>query len=163
MVKAISDKGLMATAVADAVNVSRRTVQFWADQGALIPLEDTAGQGRGRQRVFDRSEVSIAAILSECAALKLPVSVLKSVADMMRDAMRTDAPNREVVDAAFAGETETYIAIRLVRTKEENWLKPSWNTAEDLGMIQERFSGVVVINVKIVLDSLSADLSEMGA
>jgi DNA-binding transcriptional MerR regulator len=169
LVSSVSEKGLMAVAVGDAVGVSRRTVQFWADQGALVPLDDTAGQGRGRQRVFDRSELPVAAILAELAALKMPVSALKSVATFVRAALNGDEESdplgsrRDIATACVAGELESYIVIE----HSEGWLKPSWVFGDEvdypvkidtIGRVLRRCAGATVVNVQSVMRKLPKDL-----
>ena len=83
----MGDELLMAQAVADRIGATKRQVQIWTDAGAIRCIPESDHQGRGRQRLYDRSELPIAAIVAAMARCKLPIGHLVRFANSIRDAV----------------------------------------------------------------------------
>lgn len=77
------------TQVAEAADVQKRTVQFWSSEGALKPQPGTANQGPGRGRLYDATEVEIAAILGWLARYSVKIGPLKGIAALLRQVLST--------------------------------------------------------------------------
>lgn len=76
----------MAQAVADKVGATKRQIQLWTDGGAIRCLPGTDRQGRGRQRLYDQSELPFAAFVTALARHKIPIGDLVAWCDKLRNA-----------------------------------------------------------------------------
>jgi len=83
----VGDDFLMAQAVADAIGATKRQVQIWTDAGAIRCTPESDRQGRGRQRLYDRSELPVAALVAAMARCKLPIGHLLRFSDAIRDSV----------------------------------------------------------------------------
>ena len=64
------EEPLMAQAVADAVGATKRQIQLWTDGGAIRCLPETDRQGRGRQRLYEQSELPFAALVAHIERIR---------------------------------------------------------------------------------------------
>lgn len=94
----------------------RRTVQFWADNGALIPAEP----GRLRKRaLYDETELDIVCMLRPFAQMAAPISVVRALAGYFRDWLtgkmsdEHGPPAHQTLAAARAGEP-VYFAVSIL-------------------------------------------------
>jgi MerR HTH family regulatory protein len=84
-----------------------RTVQVWAEAGAIKPSDDTDRQGTGMHRRFSFEEAIIACILAPLSMLKMSIGTLLQVAANVRniktslpkhaDVMNNDVPHVLVI------------------------------------------------------------------
>jgi hypothetical protein len=77
--------------LADLTRISglkRRTVQLWAEGGALIAEPATERQGSGVHRLFSRSEAIICVMLAQLGSVSPPIGRLKFMAGLIRKELR---------------------------------------------------------------------------
>lgn len=67
----------------------RRSVQIWAEAGALKADLDTDRQGTGTHRRFSRDEAMIACVLSAFAGMQVPIGQLIVLGDHFRDLLKS--------------------------------------------------------------------------
>ena len=77
------DDTLMTQALADAVGATKRQVQFWTHHKVLDYLPGT-GSGRGKKRLYPRSELPIAAMARYLAASGVRVETIHFAAQVVR-------------------------------------------------------------------------------
>lgn len=106
-----------------------RKIQNWVTAGLVEPLGQKHG-GRGAHRQFDRYEIWKIAVLLEIGAYKVPVTVMKLVADIFDDTreearskIRKNSRERRRVDKLAklidqAKSKDRSIYLRLYRTAE---------------------------------------------
>ena len=103
----------MAKAVADAVGATKRQVQLWSDAGAIQCFPETDRQGRGRQRLYPRSELPFAAMAAFLARYQIPIGMIRAWIHFSRMQLEHDIPeSRRKADwfqRAFRGEEESYM------------------------------------------------------
>lgn len=80
----MDDNGLMAQAVADAIGATKRQVQTWTDAGVLKCRPETNRLGRGRQRIYDRDELPIGAIIAAVAKFQFHIGSLINLSNAIR-------------------------------------------------------------------------------
>lgn len=68
-----------------------RTVQFWADSGALQPKEGTGRKGKGTQRRFSETEMRLAGLAKRLAAMNSPIGEISDVLSRIRSASPSHA------------------------------------------------------------------------
>ena len=98
----------MSFTLADIVNVTgakRRSVQLWADGGAIKAEPATERAGSGTHRVFSRGEVMIACILTALAKLNAPIGDLITAGAKFRDHL-LDLTELAGFEGAVRGEIE---------------------------------------------------------
>jgi hypothetical protein len=66
----------------------RRSVQLWAEGGAIRAEEETERQGSGIHRTFGRDEAIIACILAPFAEMGAPIGRLIRIGNLLRDQIR---------------------------------------------------------------------------
>jgi hypothetical protein len=77
----------------------RRSVQLWAEAGAIVAEPGTSREGSGVHRVFDRNEVIIACILHGLAVQAVSIGKLVMLATLLRGARPSPYWNEELEDA----------------------------------------------------------------
>jgi hypothetical protein len=70
------------------VGAKRRSVQFWAESGALLAMAGTEREGSGIHRVFDRDEALVACIFNGLSIFGLPVGKLITIAQGLRGSLK---------------------------------------------------------------------------
>jgi hypothetical protein len=97
--------------LADLVEITgakRRSVQLWAEAGALVADSGTERAGTGVHRRFNRREAIIANILSALSRLRISIGVMVSIADTTRWVMsQGDAIND--FEQCVAGKNTVYL------------------------------------------------------
>jgi len=69
-----AEQPLMAQALADEVGATKRQIQLWTDAGALQAFPELQHRpGRGRQRLYPRSEIRYAAMAAELGRYQIPI------------------------------------------------------------------------------------------
>ncbi len=103
----------MAQAVADAVGATKRQVQLWSDAGAILCFPETDRQGRGRQRLYPRSELPFAAMAAFLARYQIPIGMIRAWTHFTRMQLASDIPGpgrkAEWFRRAYRGEEESYM------------------------------------------------------
>lgn len=103
----------MAQAVADAVGATKRQVQLWTDAGAIQCFPETDRQGRGRQRLYPRSELPFAAMAVFLARYQIPIGMIRAWIHFTRMQLASDIPGsgRKAYwyRKAFRGQEESYM------------------------------------------------------
>ena len=148
---------LMAQALADVIGATKRQVQIWTDAGAIVCIPETDRQGRGRQRLYDPSEIPIAGLVAAISKYKLPIGMIVGWSQMVRThlagrgqgASGFSPYEREWYEAALAGELRSF----LVLTPDEKQAFAWVNMAFMMILLNDELS-VAVINVKAVIDRL---------
>ena len=98
---------LMAQAVADAIGATKRQVQIWTDAGAVHCIPETDRMGRGRQRLYDQSELPKAAIIARLAEFQVPIGVLQQARKMVEVHLTFGTEYQE----ALEGRHESWICL----------------------------------------------------
>jgi DNA-binding transcriptional MerR regulator len=93
--------------VARITGAKRRSVQLWAEAGAIQAYPSTERAGAGIHRVFDETELYIACVLTAFAAHGLPIGKLLKIAGKLRNS-GVLAPLNKIFDAAFSGTGRTF-------------------------------------------------------
>jgi hypothetical protein len=86
----------------------RRTVQLWAEAGAIQAYADTERAGTGVHRRFSRDEAMIACMLSSMSYLKMSIGELVQRAADFRTWLDRDAVRGEIEDC-IAGKREIIV------------------------------------------------------
>ena len=73
--------------LAERSGASRRSVQLWADAGALI-VEGRLHPGSGCHRIFCSIEVEVACALNALKGFGVPIGKLQEVAPYVRETLR---------------------------------------------------------------------------
>ncbi len=103
----------MAQAVADAVGATKRQVQLWSDAGAIQCFPETDRKGRGRQRLYPRSELPFAAMAAFLARYQIPIGMIRAWIHFTRMQLASDIPGpgrkADWYRKAFRGQEESYM------------------------------------------------------
>jgi hypothetical protein len=109
----------MAQAVADAVGATKRQVQLWSDAGAIQCFPETDRQGRGRQRLYPRSELPFAAMAAFLARYQIPIGMIRAWVGFARmvlagqiEPLPSTRRGTDWYRSAFRGEEESYMMFR---------------------------------------------------
>jgi DNA-binding transcriptional MerR regulator len=147
---------LMAQAVADRVGATKRQIQMWTDAGVLLCLPETDRKGRGRQRLYKRSELPYAAVIAELAKMKLPIGTLQVFSELIRDTLQeAKGERKKFCQAALNGNVESYL---ILDNREGDYSTYSWADTESTIEILREYTGSVIVNFQRVIQS--AGISE---
>ena len=140
---------LMAQAVADRVGATKRQIQMWTDAGVLVCLPETHRKGRGRQRLYERSELPYATVIAELAKMKLPIGTLQVFSEHMRDTLEeAKGERKKFYQAALNGNVESYL---ILDNREGDYSTYSWADTENAVDILKKYTGAVFVNVQAVI------------
>jgi hypothetical protein len=89
----------------------RRSVQLWAEGGALLVEPGSDRMGRGTHRKFQQIEAVIAAILARLAPWNISIGRLKRIAEGLRSQMESNATVRAIVWGCVGGRGTARIAV----------------------------------------------------
>ena len=109
--EAVADQPLMAKAVADAAGTTKRRVQLWTDAGALHCYPETNRLGRGRQRLYPRTELPFAAVAHAMAENEIRVWRIAEACNWVRAEMADRFGNTKHARwcrSAWSGKTNSY-------------------------------------------------------
>ncbi len=143
----------MAQAVADAVGATKRQVQLWSDAGAIQCFPETDRQGRGRQRLYPRSELPFAAMAAFLARYQIPIGMIRAWSHFTRKHLASDVPGSSLkanwYQRAFRGEEESYIMVGAA----EGPITGSFVWTDRINMIEDitHNRGQIVLNVRKVI------------
>ena len=143
----------MAQAVADAVGATKRQVQLWSDAGAIQCFPETDRQGRGRQRLYPRSELPFAAMAAFLAQYQIPIGMIRAWIYFTRMQLVSDipgpGPKADWYRRAFRGEEESYMMFRAAKGVITGSF--GWNDRRIMieGITHNR--GYIVLNVRKVI------------
>ena len=153
----MDNQPLMVQALADRIDATKRQVQIWTDAGAIVCRPETDRRGRGSQRLYDQSEVPIAALVAMMARFMLPIGMLVAWSRSIRDFLAGKpgehfGRSRDWFQAALAGEFDSF----LVLTPEPRDLGGSfvWVDHDKMATFVNSRAGVAVINVRTVVSNL---------
>ena len=97
--------------LADVVKVSggkRRSVQLWAEAGAIQAFSRTDKRGTGTHRRFSRDEVIIACLLNGLARRRVGIGELIRIGRGLRKFLKSDDSRKEVEEAISTKEAWEY-------------------------------------------------------
>ncbi len=143
----------MAQAVADAVGATKRQVQLWSDAGAIQCFPETDRQGRGRQRLYPRSELPFAAMAKVLAGYQIPIGMIREWIKFTRMLLASDIPGSgrkaDWYRRAFRGEEESYMTFQAAEGVVTG--SYGWNDRRIMieGITHNR--GYIVLNVRKVI------------
>ncbi len=146
----------MAQAVADAVGATKRQVQLWSDAGAIQCFPETDRQGRGRQRLYPRSELPFAAMAAFLARYQIPIGMIRAWIGFSRMQLASDipGPGRKVdwYRKAFRGQEESYMMFQAA----ERGHTGSYTWTDRTIMVENvtHNLGYIVLNVRKVIAPL---------
>ncbi len=146
----------MAQAVADAVGATKRQVQLWSDAGAIQCFPETDRQGRGRQRLYPRSELPFAAMAAFLARYQIPIGMIRAWIYFTRMQLASDIPGpgrkADWYRRAFRGEEESYIMVGAA----EGHITGSFAWTDRKNMIEDitHNRGQIVLNIRKVIKPL---------
>ncbi len=146
----------MAQAVADAVGATKRQVQLWSDAGAIQCFPETDRQGRGRQRLYPRSELPFAAMAAFLARYQIPIGMIRAWVGFARmelaghiEPLPSTRRGTDWYRKAFRGQVESYMAF----TPAEGVITGSfgWNDRRIMIEAITHNRGYIVLNVRKVI------------
>ena len=149
---------IMAQALADAVGARKRQVQIWTDAGILRCLSGTDRQGRGKQRLYDPSEKSFAALAARMADVKTPIGDMSDWMRLIRGCAAKGDPKEgtptEAYRTALAGETDSWLVF--ARKRALTWSEDfGWVlNKKDLDELLISQPSVVVVNVVVTMKEM---------
>lgn len=76
------ERGYTSLQVCGLVGASYRMLDYWTSQGVLLRLDDRRGSGYPRR--YSMSEIRVAAVVTQLAALGATIPVLGHVAEVVR-------------------------------------------------------------------------------
>ena len=147
----------MAQAVADAVGATKRQVQLWSDAGAIQCFPETDRQGRGRQRLYPRSELPFAAMAAFLARYQIPIGMIRAWIYFTRMMLASDMPgsNRKAdwYRKAFRGQEESYM---MFQAAERGTITGGYMWTDRTIMVENvtHNLGYIVLNVRKVIAPL---------
>ena len=156
------DSLLMAQAMADEVGATKRQIQLWTDGGALHCLPETDHQGTGRQRLYPRSELPVAAVVAFLARYKMPIGDLKHWSGSIRQLLTYTqlmkrSAHQKWCKAALRGDFESYLVLDPFKTLgvsgfTREGLPPQdshiWLHEDKLLATLREYPGAIVVNVR---------------
>ena len=125
--EADTDQPLMAQAVADAVGTTKRRVQLWTDAKALHCYPETDKLGRGRQRLYPRSELPFAAVAHAMAENEIRVHWIALACNLVRSEMADRFGNTKYARwcrSAWSGKTDSYFLFGPPSSESFGWMPP---------------------------------------
>jgi hypothetical protein len=102
--------------LADLVRITgakRRSLQLWADRGALKAEPETNTAGSGVHRQFSKDEAIIACILNGLALQEVAIGNLVKAANGIRSAYFRVPHLRETFEEALRGEGKNFLIYNL--------------------------------------------------
>jgi hypothetical protein len=160
------DRPLMATHVAQAVGATKRQVQLWSDAGVLRAVPGTDRAGRGRQRIYLKSELPLAALASFLSAYQIPIGRLQVIVSDLRHMIGGALPH---VQDILSGKRHAYMIVEPAvslgpggMAKFYDFLLPddvrgprhsfvAWCNADELDETLSNMSGAIVVNLTKVI------------
>jgi len=104
--------------LATFTGAGRRTVQLWAEAGAIRADQETERAGTGTHRRFSRTEAIIACILYAFASKKISIGVLIDIGKALRDILK-EKDSRTVIEYAMRTGKPAYLIFAHVA--QGNW------------------------------------------
>ena len=90
----------------------RRSVQLWAESGALRPNPETDRAGTGTHRTFGAVEAVVACVLAAAAIRQIAIGELARIGSMVRQQLYQH-DRAEVFNAAIRGEGRAWLVVFL--------------------------------------------------
>jgi DNA-binding transcriptional MerR regulator len=146
----------MAKALADAVGMTKRQVQFWSDHGVLQFLPGSGGT-RGNQRLYPRTELPFAAMAGALAASGIQIGTIRLATDLVRiELSNSNLPgaNPSKFRRWLRGEAASYILVRTFPAMTGDGYEQgvTWVPEKDLKKKYLKWDhAMTVINVKLVM------------
>jgi hypothetical protein len=94
----------------------RRSVQLWAEGGAIRAEEGTERQGSGVHRTFSRDEAIIACILAPFAEMGAPIGRLIRIGNWLRERILKE--QRKEIEAALSDLRPMFLSVHSVHGDE---------------------------------------------
>ena len=104
----------MDYSLADVVGLTggkRRSIQLWAEAGAILAYPRTEKRGTGTHRRFSRDEVIIACCLNGLARRQIGIGELVRIGVAIRDFLNTGGPDRQAFEEVVGQKREAYLGI----------------------------------------------------
>jgi hypothetical protein len=89
----------------------RRTVQLWAEAGAIKAASGTERQGSGVHRDFDWDEAIVACVIAEFAEFGVPIGRLIGVGAAIRHFLDPSKKDRLTIEAAFNNSRPVFLSV----------------------------------------------------
>ena len=118
--------------------VKRRTVQLWAEAGAIEALVESEHAGTGVHRKFYREEAIVACILAPLSRLKVSIGKLVEFGEALRDIV-WDQEYSPRLEACIAGKTGMFLFCSVPFSEEEGmevWISEPEEKDEAAEIIQ---------------------------
>jgi hypothetical protein len=90
----------------------RRSVQLWAEGGAIRAEEETERQGSGVHRTFSRDEAIVACILAPFAEMGAPIGRLIRISNWLRERILKE--RRKEIEAGLKDTHPVYLAVHSI-------------------------------------------------
>ncbi len=143
----------MAQAVADAVGATKRQVQLWSDAKVILCFPETDRQGRGRQRLYPRSELPFAAMAAFLARYQIPIGMIEAWIRFTRMQLASDIPGpgrkADWYRKAFRGQEESYMMFQAAEGPVTGSF--GWNDRRIMIEGVTHNHGYIVLNVSKVI------------
>jgi hypothetical protein len=138
----------------------RRSVQLWAEAGALVAMPGTSREGSGVHRVFDRNEALIACILHGLSVQGVTIGKLVTLAGLLRSA-RHDQFWSETLEDALANRESNFL-IYDGNLGMLFWSTKSPTTLEHvlMKMMRSTTLSTICVNLNICLEEARKELVE---
>lgn len=149
---------IMAQALADGSAASKRQVQIWTDAGILRCVPGTDRQGRGKQRLYEPSEMAFAALAARMADVKTPIGDMSRWMGNVREGVAKGDPKDGIPAAAYraalAGETESWLVY--ARKRALGWSEKYGWTLDKKDVVELLMSetSVVVVSVQVTMKEM---------
>lgn len=135
----------------EIVGAKRRSIQLWADAGAIQAESGSERAGRGVHRRFSRDEAIIACIVYAFASRTMAIGELRSIGDVVR--RRFIPEKREEIASAINDESDCYLAViwtehyrdTVMNVVKERGKPPTWAQFTRLAG-KGSFAAVVMLN-----------------
>lgn len=135
--------------LARITGAKRRSVQVWAEAGALRADSGTERKGTGTHRRFSRDETMIACVLSAFAGMQVPIGQLIVLGDHFRTLLKK-AEVHAAFDEAIEDTATVYVIVQdLADHFKTNIVRRAFNLSDladaevdrDIGKIVTQFLG----------------------
>lgn len=116
----------------------RRSVQLWAEAGAIKANPSTERAGSGTHRSFSRDEAIIACLIHPFAMRQMAIGELLNVADAVRRHLQEKPDSREIIEDAISGKKSLGYLIMTTTTIGE-WGATFWAPDEGVEDLQDTY------------------------
>lgn len=91
----------------------RRSIQLWAERGAIIAEPGTEGANTGTHRQFSKTEAMIACLLHPFALRQMSIGELVKVGDALRNFLANKRARADIEIAMLRPDTPLYLMVNM--------------------------------------------------